>query len=81
MLGPEYYICRLQLFELLGKVRFFLGGEGWSLRGERSFLCKFYKGKVTHLFQNILLRLDKLPQNTGKNSAKRGLEKRVLSPF
>ena len=32
--GTEYYICRIQLFELLGKVRFFSGGEGWGLRGE-----------------------------------------------
>ena len=32
--GTEYYICRIQLFELLGKVPFFLGGEGWGLRRE-----------------------------------------------
>ena len=34
MVGTEYYICQIQLFELLGKVRFFVDVEGWGLRGE-----------------------------------------------
>ena len=32
-IGTEYNICRIQLFELLGKAVFF-GGKGWGTRGE-----------------------------------------------
>ena len=28
--------------------------------------CKLFKGRITHLFQNFLMRMDKFPQNTGR---------------
>ena len=37
-----------------------------STKRGRSYLCKLFKGKATHLFQNFLMRLDKLPKNTGR---------------
>ena len=29
-------------------------------------LCKLFKWRVTLLFQNFLMRMDKLPKNTGR---------------
>ena len=52
-----------------------------SFKRGRSYLFKLFKGRVTHLFQNFLMRLDKLPKKTGRILSKGGLEKRVLSPF
>ena len=65
MVGTEYYICGIQLFELLGKVRFFswvgrAGASGGRVISESEHqkgkvipLCKLFKGRVTHLFQNF----------------------------
>ena len=35
-------------------------------KGKAIPLCKLFKGRVSHLFQNFLMRIDRLPKNTGR---------------
>ena len=44
--------------------------ESERQKGKVIPLCKLFKGRVTHLFQNLLLRMDKLPKNPGRILAK-----------
>ena len=40
--------------------------ESEHQKGKVIPLCKLFKGRVTHLFQNFLMRMDKLPKETGR---------------
>ena len=56
--------------------------ESEHQKGKVIPLCKLFKGRVTHLFQNVLMRMDKLTQTTGRILPKEDWKTEYyISPF